>query len=579
MVLTLNKAIADIFNEMAAMLSMDESPVIRFKIRAYQKAALTISTLQQPIEEIYKKGGKKALMDLPGIGEAFADKIAEYINTNKVKSYEKLKKRYPIDFTNLTRIQGFGAKRAIKLYKELGVKSIEDLKKAVLKHEIRGVEGFGEKSETEIQKGLDFLQSTGNRMLLGAALPAAESIVKQIRDSKLVREIVIAGSARRMKETVGDLDILIISDKAQRVMDFIEKMKEIDSILVKGPTKISVVLKIGLNCDFRVVHQDSFGAALQYFTGSKDHSVALRQITVRKGWTLNEYRLADKKGNNLASKTEEEVYNKLGMDYIEPEMREARGEIELAMAHKLPKLVKLEDLRGDLQLHTKYTDGANTIEEMAQKGMVLKYEYIGLTDHSKSEYVTGGMVDKEFMKYFNDIDKINEKLDGKIRLLKSGEADILKDGSMDLEKKTLEAMDYRLGAIHTNLKQGKDEMTKRVVKAFESGLVDIFAHPTERIINQRAPIPLDLDKVFQAAKDNGVIMEIDSLPDRLDLNDENIIRARQYGLRFCVDTDAHRAAWMELTRYGIGTARRGWLTKADLINTKPLKELLKAFSK
>lgn len=570
-----NKKIAELLEEIADMLDLEEDKF--FEVRAYRKGAQTIGTLQEDVGDILKKGGVEALQELPGIGKSIANAIKEYVETGKIKKYEGLKKKYPVDFNALTRVQGVGAKRAFKLYQKLRVKNIDDLKKAVAQHKIRELEGFGEKSESEIQKGLDFLQATGNRMLLGSALPEAESIVKQIKDSRLVEEVIVAGSTRRRKETVGDLDVLIVSNKAEKVMDFITKMREVERVLVKGPTKTSVTLKIGLNCDFRVVEKNNYGAALQYFTGSKDHSVQLRQIVVRKGWSLNEYQLSDKNGKNIASKSEEEVYNKIGMDYIEPEMREARGEIELAMQHKLPRLVALEDLKGDLQMHSKHTDGLNTIEEMAEKGRAMGYEYIGMTDHSKSEYVTGGMVDSEFIKYFADIDKVNGKLDGKIRVLKSGEVDILKDGSLDLANKTLEQMDYRMGAIHTNLRMNKEEMTKRVLKAFDSGYIDIFAHPTERIINQREPIPLDLDKVFESAENNHVIMEIDAQPDRLDLNDENVLRARKYGLKFAVDTDAHRDHQMELIRYGVWTARRGWLTKDDVINTMSFEKLLKFF--
>jgi len=573
-----NKKLAEMFEEIADMLDLEPDNRF-FEVRAYKKAALTLETMQEDVEDIFKKGGVEGLTELSGIGKGIAAAIKEFIETGKMRKYIELKKKYPVDFTAITKIQGMGAKKAFKLYKAIGVKNLADLKKAVEQHKIKDLEGFGQTSEDSIKKGMEFLEKSGGRLLLGTALPVAESIITQLKSSKLVEQAVIAGSARRMRETVGDLDILVVSEDASKVEEFITKMKEVESVIAKGPTKISVILKLGLSCDFRIVEKDSFGAALQYFTGSKDHGVQVRQIAVRKGYSLNEYQLSDSKGKKIVSRTEQEIYNMLGLDYVEPEMREARGEVELAQSHKLPKLIEQKDIRGDLQMHTTFSDGQNSIEEMGEKAISMGYEYIGLTDHSKSEYVAGGMDDKKFLSYFKKIDKANDKFNGGIKILKSGEVDILKDGSLDLADKTLEEMDYRLCSIHTSLTMSKEEMTKRVVKAFESGYVDIFAHPTDRLINKREPIPLDLDVVFDAAKRNKVIMEIDSFPDRLDLNDENVIRARKAGLKFAIDTDAHQAKQMDVIRYGIGTARRGWLTKEDVINTLPIDKLFKFFKK
>ncbi len=339
------------------------------------------------------------------------------------------------------------------------------------------------------------------------------------------------------------------------------------------------MLKIGVTCDVRVVERASFGAAMQYFIGNKDHNVKVRQIAIKKGYKLNEYGLFDKKDKIVESEDEQEIYKLLGMDYPEPEMREDRGEIDLALAHKLPRLVQLKEIRGDLHVHTINSDGGNTVEEMAKAGIALGYEYIGITDHSKTEYIAHGMDDKRFEKYSNEIDDANKKFDGKIRVLKSAETDILKDGSLDFEKTTLKKMDYVLAAVHTNLSMNREEMTKRVITAIESGMIDILAHPTDRIIQQREPINLDLDMVFDAAKSSGVVVEIDGTPERLDLNDENIFRAKKHGLFFSVDTDAHRASGLEMMRYGVGMAKRGWLTKTDIINTKELKKLLEVFKK
>ncbi|MDE1762491.1 MAG: DNA polymerase/3'-5' exonuclease PolX [Candidatus Micrarchaeota archaeon] len=574
-----NKKLAEIFEEIASMLDLEGENRF-FEVRAYRKAAMTVGTMQQEVEDIYRKGGEDALRELPGIGKAIASHIAEYYGTGKIKKYEELKRKYPVDFTGLTRIQGMGARKAFKLYKALGVKNLEDLKKAIEKHKVRDLEGFGEKSEQEIAKGIQFLSQGGGRMLLGVALPVAEAIVSQLKESGSVDEAIVAGSTRRMRETVGDLDILVISEKQDAVEKIITGMKEVQGIIARGPTKISVILKVGLNCDFRIIEKKSFGAALQYFTGSKDHSVQLRQIAVKKGYSLNEYQLSGKNGENIASRTEADVYNRLGLDYIEPEMREARGEIELALAHNLPKLIELKDIRGDLHSHANPLSGVtDKLEDVVGAAMKLGYEYIGITNHSKSLYVEKGLNDRQMQEFFKAVDKMNDRLDGKIRILKSAETDILKDGTLDLGKKTLEQMDYVLAAVHANTNMGKGEMTKRVVMAIEENDVHILGHPTGRLINKREPIQLDLDKVFEAAKENGVAMEIDAQPDRLDLNDESVLRARKYGLKFSIDSDTHWVDQMQLMRYGVGTARRGWLTKGDVINSLPLEKLLKQFRK
>lgn len=575
----INSAIAELLEEIADMLDL-EGEERRFEVLAYRKAALTVSNLQEDIGEIYKKQGLAGLMELPGVGKSIATSIKEYVETGKMQKYEDFKKKYPVDFKEITKIQGMGAKKAYKLYKALGIRNMKDLTKALEAHKIRDLEGFGEQSEEQIRKGIEFLEKSGGRMLLGTALPEAEAIRDKLLASGLVEKALICGSTRRMKETVGDLDILLISSKGEKVMNFITKMDVVSNVIAKGPTKTTVLLKIGLNCDFRLVERESFGAAVQYFTGNKDHNVKVREIAINKGYKLNEYGLFDKKNRNVAAgESEEEIYGKLGMDWMQPEMRENRGEVELALQHKLPKPVELKDVRGDLQMHSKNTDGGATIEEMALSASKLGREYIGMTDHSKSEYVTKGMDDKRFMKYFKEIDEVNKKLDGRIRVLKSGEVDLLKDGTLDLEKKTLDEMDYVLAAIHTNFNMGKEGMTKRIVKALSSGLVDIFGHPTSRVINRREPLQYDMDKVLETAKDNGVVMEIDAQPDRLDLSDENSIKAREYGLRFCIDTDAHLPFQLQFMRYGIGVAKRAWLTKNDVINTKNLDALLKEFGK
>ncbi len=570
-----NSRVSELLEEIADMLSLDEKDR-RFEVLAYRKAALTIGGLQEDVGDIYKRGGVEALMELPGVGKGIAGSVKEYIETGRMGKYDDLKSRYPVDFRTLTKIQGMGAKKAFRLYKSLKVKNLDDLKKVISQHKIRYLKGFGEKSEEDIGKGIELLESSNGRMALGEALPEAEGIIKKLKGSKLVERAVIAGSTRRMRETVGDLDILVTSSKPEKVMDFISKMDEVAGVTLRGQTKTTVRLKIGLSCDIRVVDARSFGAALQYFTGNKDHNVKVRQIAIKLGYKLNEYGLFDKRGKNIAGTEEDSIYKKLGMEIMDPEMREDRGEVELSLQHKIPRVVKLEDMVGDLHVHTNHSDGTATILEMAEAAKGIGRKYIGITDHSKSEYVAHGMDDRQFVKHLGEIDKVNEKLDG-IKILKSGEIDILKDGSLDLSKKTLSLMDYRLASIHTSLNMGKDEMTKRAVTAIESGYVDILGHPTDRIINTRSPIAMDLDKVFQAAADNNVALEIDGYPDRLDLNDENIIKARQYKVKFSIDTDSHSTSHLSLMRYGVSTAKRGWVDPAQVLNTFSFDRLLKVF--
>ncbi len=572
-----NAKLAEMFEEIADMLELEPNAT-KFEPLAYRRAAITISSLQEDVVDIYKKEGIDGLMKLPGIGKTIANAIKEYIETGKISKYETLKAKYPIDFLGLTKIQGLGPKRIYKLYVSLGVKNLEDLRKAITEHRIRMLPGFGEKSEKELEKGIELLEASKGRVLLGEALPEAEDLIKKLLSSGLVDKAVVCGSTRRMKETVGDLDILVISEKPLEVMDYVTKLSNVEHVIVKGPTKTTVWLNIGLSCDVRVVEKGSFGSAMQYFTGSKEHNIKLRELAIKKGYKLNEYGLFDSSDKNVALNQDEHfIYEKLGLDYIEPEMREDRGEIELAIEHRLPKLIDISDIRGDLHMHSKHSDGANEIEEMVLSAIKLNREYIGMSDHSKTEHVANGMSDEEFLKYFDEIDKLNDKFEGKIRILKSGEVDILKDGSFDLRDSTLEKMDYVIGAIHTNTNMSKEEMTNRILKAITSNKMNILAHPMGRLINERKPIEADWDKIFEAAKDHNVIMEIDAHPKRLDLNDEMILKARKYGIKFSIDTDSHRTDELSFMRFGVGTARRGWLEKDQVINTLPLDKILKLF--
>ena len=570
-----NKEIADIFAEMAQLLEIDEPDNAKFKIRAYQKAALTVSTLQEDVGEIYDKRGITGLEELPGIGEALAKKIAEYLKTGKIRTYEQLKAAYPIDFRNLTRVAGLGPRKVFKLYQELKIRNLDDLRKAIGKHRIAGLEGFGERSEAQFKKGLAMLEGSRGRILLGDGLPMAESLVEKLRGSGLVEEAMVAGSARRMRETVGDLDILVLSSQEGKVMDFFVKLPEVSEVIAKGPTKATVMLKMGITCDLRAIEPDSFGAAVQYFTGGKDHNVQVRTIAAGMGYKLNEYGLFDRKGKIIAARSEEDIYKKLGMQWMPPEMREARGEVKLAQANRIPRLVELGDIKGDMHTHTIETDGANTVEEMAEEAMGLGLEYIATTNHTRSLVIAKGMDERGFAKYFKRVDALNDRLEGRLRILKGAEVDILKDGSLDLDKKCLQSMDWVAGAVHMNYNLEKEAMTKRIVRALDSGLVDVFAHPTGRELLVREQYAVDMERVFEAAERNGVALEINANPQRLDLNDTNLMAASKYRVMFALGTDAHRTFQMRFMRYGIGTARRGWLGPERVLNTMGLGRMEK----
>lgn len=573
-----NKEVSDLLDEIADMLGIDETKTSRFEVRAYRNAALTIGAMQEPIEELYRKGGLAALMELPGIGKGIAGNIEEFVRTGRMRKYVELKKRYPINFKELTSLEGMGPKTAAELYKRLRVKDISGLKEAIAKHRIMKLQGFGERSEQQFGESLKLLESSKGRILLGDALPEAESIIKRLLVGKSVEKAEVAGSTRRMRETVGDLDILAISKDSGRAMKEFVGMPDVQSVVSSGPTRTTVALRIGTTCDLRVLPPASFGAAQQYFIGNREHNIELRKIAIRKGYKLNEYGLFDSRGRIIASDDERVIYEKLGLQYVPPEMREARGEVQLALQHRIPRLVELQDLKGDLHTHTKESDGINSIEDMAAAARKLGMRYIASTNHTKSLKVANGMDDRQFIAFMKRIDRLNGSLDG-FTVLKGAECDILKDGSLDLASGTLRQMDCVVGSVHTSFKMPRDEMTKRVVKAVESGLIHILGHPTGRLINEREPYAIDLDAVAQACEDNGVAFEVNSWPNRLDLNDTNIMLVSKYKVRFSIDSDAHNVSHYQTLRYGVGTARRGWLTADKVINTLPLQELNKSLKR
>jgi len=565
-----NAELAQIFKEIALYLEMQG---VQFKPRAYEKVAYALEALEEPVEEIYKRGGVKALQEIPGVGQAIAEKIEEAVRTGKVKYYEELKKEAPVDVRGLTAIEGVGPKSVKLLYEKLKIKDVAALERAAAAGKIRRLPHFGEKMEQKILKGIEFLKQGSGRFPLGSALPLITEIEERLRKLPVVSEVVVAGSVRRRKETIGDADILAISNKPEKVMEFFVSMPEVVHVHGRGETKSTVKLKNGMDVDLRVVEKESFGAALNYFTGSKDHNVALRRIAQEKRLKLNEYGLF--RGNKrVAGKTEEEIYKALGLAYIPPELRENQGEIEAAKNGKLPSLIDYGDLRGDLQTQTTWTDGGNSIEEMVEEAKRLGLEYIAITDHTKSLAMTGGSDEKKLLKQMAAIDKINRSLKG-IKVLKGAEVNINKDGTLDIKDEVLAKLDVVGVAVHSHFNLPRAEMTERIIRAMRNPHADILFHPTGRIIQKREAYDVDMDAIIRVAKETGTVLEIDAYPERLDLKDEHIRKAVQAGVKLVIDSDAHSTNHIRFLEFGVAQARRGWAEKKDVINTKPLKEFLK----
>ena len=577
---TSNQSIAELIREIGEYLAMQNVP---FKPRAYEKAAQVIDGFEEEIAGVYKSGGIKALKEIPGVGASIAATIEEFIKTGRVKYFEALKKETPVRLDQLAHIEGLGPKSVKKLYEKLGIRNLADLEKAAKSGKIAKLEGFGKKSEEKILKGIGFAEQSGKRFILGYELPGIERIKKRIEEVPGAEKVTVAGSARRRKDTIGDVDFLVVANakKSEAIMERFVSMPEVVNVIAHGETKSSVKLKSGMNVDLRVVPAESYGAALNYFTGSKDHNVALRKIAVARGWKLNEYGLfkGDKK---IAGKTEEEVYKALGMDYIEPELRENTGEIEASIRQAqgktpgLPKLIGYNDLQGDLQIQTDWTDGAESIEAMAKAAIVQGLKYIVITDHTKRLAMTHGLDEKRIVQQWSEIDKVNKRLAGKIKILKGSECDILKDGTLDLPDEILAKLDVVGVSVHSYFNMTRADQTARVRRAIENPNTDILFHPTGRIINRRAAIDLDMDEIIAVAKKTRTIMEINSFPERSDLKDEHIRKCIEAGVKLSIDSDAHNSKHYLNLGYGISQARRGWATRTDIINAWPLEKMLKA---
>jgi DNA polymerase (family 10) len=569
-----NKEVAKLFNEISEYLEMEG---VAFKPYAYQKAAMTLETLPDDLEDLYGQGGLKALKKIPGIGESMAQKIEEYLVTGKMQYYEDLKAKMPINLEEIVGVEGVGPKKAKVLYEQLGIKTLEELEAAAQAHRIAPLFGFGPKTEENILQGIEFLKTSKGRFLLGDILPIAQGVLDQLQGLKEVEKIDTAGSLRRLKETIGDVDFLVISHNPEKVMDFFVNLPGVVKVWGHGPTKSSVRLQEGLDMDLRVIPPASYGAALQYFTGSKEHNIALRKIAIDKGYKLSEYGLFQGE-TPVAAATEEEVYAKLGMAWIPPELREDRGEIAAALAGKLPALIRQQDLQGDLHVHSNWNGGQESIREIAAAARDLGYAYVGISDHTKFLKIEHGLDEDRLRARNQEIDAINlelQKAGINFTVLKGCEANIMGDGSIDIADEVLSEMDYVIAGVHSQFKMDREEMTQRLITAMANPHVDIISHPTGRILKKRDEYDLSLDRILAAAQATGTVLEINSYPERLDLNDVNVHICKSLGIKMVINTDAHQVDQLRLMRFGIAQARRGWAEKEDIINAWPVDKLLK----
>ena len=564
-----NKQIAAIFYEVADILEIKS---VKFKPVAYRRAAHVIETLEDDIASISEHG---KLEEIPGVGIHLAAKIQEILGTGKLAYLENLKQETPAGILKLAEIGGIGPKKALILSRELGITDTEKLEEAAKAGKIRDLTGFGEKSEKNILQSIHSMKSTGRRFLLGDILPVAETIKKRLAALPATQQISLAGSIRRRKETIGDVDILAASAEPEKIMSEFCQLPEIDRMLGKGPTKSSIVLTSGVQVDLRVVDNNQFWTALQYFTGSKAHNIAMRRRALDRNWKLNEYGVTNlSDGKILPGQTEQDLYRMLDLPYIEPEMREDRGEIEAAINGTLPEIVPYDAVKGDLHVHSSWSDGKHTIRELAEAAMAYGYEYIAICDHAWNPKVARGLDETAIVKQHEEIERVNRELDGFV-VLAGIECSIDTGGNLDLGNKILGDLDVVVASVHSGLNMPRTGMTNRVLAALHNDQVDILGHPTGRIIQQREPVQMDLTVVFDAAVEHGVSLEINAFPARLDLSDTNCRMAREHGARFSIGSDAHARENLDFMKLGVATARRGWLEAKDIINTLRLRDLLK----
>lgn len=591
-----NKEIARSLHHIAEFLLLtNENP---FRIRAYENAALSVESLTASIEELAKDN---KLEDVPGIGEGVAEKIREYLKTGRMQYLEDLKKKFPPGLLEIMEVPGMGPKKAKVVFDKLKITDLKALKKAASDGKLSALPGFGEKTEQNILRGIGLKEKSKGRALLSDALNTAEAIIEGLSPVKEIKQISPAGSLRRGKETIGDIDILCTVEKGKDafVVKKFTQLPAVSKVLAAGETKASIITDEGIQVDLRVLEPHSYGSALLYFTGSKEHNIALRELANRKGYTINEYGVfklkqqvagktvsrnafpptpsqqpaGGKVGVRVAGKTEEEIYRLMGLQYIPPELRENRGEIEAASKNALPELVEPGDIKGDTHVHSKYSDGADTIQEIAQQGRKMKYGWVIVCDHSQSLKVAGGISPGDIFSKIDEIKKVNSKSTD-IKLLCGAEVDVLSDGKLDYPDEVLKELDFVVCSIHTGFKQTEEQITNRVISAFQNKYVHSFSHPTGRLLGKREPYQINLERVLEEAKKCGVFIEINAYPERMELTDIYCKKAKELGVRITIGTDAHHIKQMHFMQLGVFVARRGWLEKRDVINTLPYEKLV-----
>lgn len=568
-----NTEIAGIFNNIADLLEIKgENP---FRIRAYRKAAFNITGLGRDISSV----SAAELLDIPGVGHDLAAKIEEYLKTGKVDAYEKLKLEAPETLIDMLAIPGLGPKTVSMLYKNHNVRDIDSLEKLAREHRLSGLPGIKDKTEAGIIKGIEMVRRFAARHPLGKMLPLANEIREHIYASAPVEKLVIAGSLRRWKETIRDIDIIATSKDPDAVMKVFTRMPYVSQIITKGPTKSSVVLKDGVQVDIRVVEEESFGSALAYFTGSKEHNIRLRELASKAGLKINEYGIFREKDNRkLGGKSEEDIYNVLGLQYVPPELREDTGEVEAASAGTLPQLMEAADIKGDLHVHSNWSDGAQDLEDLAKTALEKGYRYIAVTDHSKGLGVARGLTEERIIRQKKIIDAINKK-NGRFRLLSGAEVNIKSDGGLDFDDELLKQLDVVVASIHTGFKQPAGQITERLVTAMKNPFVSIIGHPSGRLIGEREAYEVDMEEVLKTAAETGTAIEINAYPLRLDLTEPNVRRARSMNVQLVISTDSHNSGQFDNMLYGVAVARRGWLEKRDVLNTLECSQLLKKLQK
>ena len=546
-----------------------------FRIRAYRRAAMVIEGLPRDIAGMSKDELKK----IPGIGEDLASKLLEIVETGTCKAYEAARRKSPAGLSLLLSIPGLGPKTARAIYEKFPIGSIDELERLAAGHRLKAaVPKIKDKTEQNILRGIELVRKGAGRRPLGKALPVAQDIISHLREKAPVKQLQIAGSLRRWKETIGDLDILATSDDPERVMDIFIHLPQVKQVLARGDTKSTVILAEGMQADLRVVEEGSFGAALCYFTGSKEHNIRLREMGVKRGFKINEYGIFDKKGKKIGGGKEEDVYRVLGLPLIPPELREDSGEIAAALSDKLPKLIELDDIRGDLHVHTKLSDGHNTALELAEAAIARGWAYIAVTDHSKGLGIARGLSVERVLEEIAEIDALNRKLKG-FRILKGVEVDIRSDNTLDLPDEVLSKLDIVNASVHSGFRQTSEKITGRITAAMRNPFVTTISHPTGRLLGERDAYQVDMEEVLRVAADTGTAIEINAFPARLDLNDITARRARDMGIPLVISTDTHILEHFDYMSYGVAIARRAWLEPKDVVNTFELNKMLEVLHK